>query len=234
MVTIKNHFLTFESMKHTFTEENYLKTIYKLSRLTEGPVSTNAIAEVLNTKASSVTDMIKKLSDKELVNYQRYQGTTLTKEGEKIALLIIRKHRLWEYFLVNKLHFKWDEVHEAAEQLEHIHSEKLIERLDDFLGNPQYDPHGDPIPDKKGNIKHHPNTMLSDLKVHDNAIIVGVRNHSSDFLKYLETNKLLLGTELQVINKQEFDNSMLLLVLDQKIQISEQVSSNLFVKESSE
>lgn len=201
---------------NTFTEENYLKTIYKLSRLAEGQqVSTNAIAEVLSTKASSVTDMIKKLSEKELVNYQRYQGVTLTEQGERIALRIIRKHRLWEYFLVNKLHFKWDEVHEAAEQLEHIHSEKLIERLDDFLGNPKYDPHGDPIPDKDGKITHH-HTMLIDLQQEESALIVGVKNHSAEFLNYLDANKLVLGTEVTVIRMYDFDQSMLLRANDRK------------------
>ncbi|HEY4195433.1 MAG TPA: metal-dependent transcriptional regulator, partial [Mucilaginibacter sp.] len=127
---------------NTFTEENYLKAIYHLS-LQSGAVSTNQIAASLNTKAASVTDMLKKLADKELLNYTKYQGVTLTPAGEKIAVSFIRKHRLWEYFLVEKLNFKWDEVHDVAEELEHISSKELVDRLDDFMGNPKYDPHGD-------------------------------------------------------------------------------------------
>ena len=127
------------------TEENYLKAIFKIAENTNGKVSTNAIAEKLNTKASSVTDMIKKLAEKQLVMYEKYQGVKLTEDGEKIAIQIIRKHRLWEYFLVNTLDFKWDEVHEIAEELEHINSDALIDKLDKFLSFPQYDPHGDPI-----------------------------------------------------------------------------------------
>ncbi|MEO6850216.1 MAG: metal-dependent transcriptional regulator, partial [Mucilaginibacter sp.] len=128
---------------NTFTEENYLKSIYHLSLQAES-VSTNQIAASLNTKAASVTDMLKKLADKDLINYTRYQGVTLTAAGKKIALSIVRKHRLWEYFLVEKLNFKWDEVHDVAEELEHIASRELIDRLDNFMGNPKYDPHGDP------------------------------------------------------------------------------------------
>src|SRR6201986_1805579 len=136
---------------NTLAEENYLKSIYHLSLNTES-ASTNRLAALLNTKASSVTDMLKKLAEKELINYTPYQGVTLTASGEKIAISIIRKHRLWEYFLVEKLNFKWDEVHDVAEELEHISSKELIDRLDSFMGNPKYDPHGEPIPCPKGNI----------------------------------------------------------------------------------
>src|SRR6202000_540504 len=136
---------------NTLAEENYLKSIYHLSLNTES-ASTNQLAALLNTKASSVTDMLKKLADKELINYTPYQGVTLTPAGEKIAINIIRKHRLWEYFLVEKLGFKWDEVHEMAEEMEHISSNELIDRLDRFMGYPKYDPHGDPIPDSNGNF----------------------------------------------------------------------------------
>lgn len=138
---------------NTRTEENYLKAIYHLGENGALNVSTNAIAEVMNTKASSVTDMVKKLSEKAYVNYKKYQGVTLTKEGQKVAISIIRKHRLWEVFLVEKLNFTWDEVHEVAEQLEHIKSDKLIRELDVFLEFPSHDPHGDPIPDQDGNFK---------------------------------------------------------------------------------
>ena len=138
---------------NTLAEENYLKSIYHLSLNAES-VSTNQLAALLNTSAASVTDMLKKLADKQLINYARYQGVSLTPAGEKIALHIIRKHRLWEYFLVEKLDFKWDEVHEMAEEMEHISSTELIDRLDKFMGYPIYDPHGDPIPDSKGNFNY--------------------------------------------------------------------------------
>src|SRR6201995_5558206 len=149
---------------NTFTEENYLKAIYHLAQECDS-VSTNQIAASLNTKAASVTDMLKKLADKELINYAKYQGVTLTAEGEKIALSIVRKHRLWEYFLVEKLNFKWDEVHDVAEELEHISSKELIDRLDDFMGNPKYDPHGDPIPDCNGLFKAHELKPVSSMAV---------------------------------------------------------------------
>ena len=138
---------------HSFTEENYLKTIYHLSSTNSLVVSTNQIAEITNTKAASVTDMLKKLSEKKLINYIRYQGVTLTESGKNAALNIIRKHRLWKFFLVEKLGFKWDEVHEIAEELEHIKSEVLIQKLEEYLGFPMFDPHGDPIPSAAGEIK---------------------------------------------------------------------------------
>src|SRR5580693_6558937 len=154
---------------NTFTEENYLKAIYHLSLQSES-VSTNQIAASLNTKAASVTDMLKKLADKELINYTKYQGVTLTPQGEKIAVSIIRKHRLWEYFLVEKLNFKWDEVHDVAEELEHISSKELADRLDQFMGYPKYDPHGDPIPDSNGKLKTHELKPVSSLSINSNGI----------------------------------------------------------------
>src|ERR1700709_788933 len=170
---------------NTFTEENYLKAIYHLS-LQSTSVSTNQIAAALNTKAASVTDMLKKLAEKELINYTKYQGVTLTAPGEKIAINIIRKHRLWEYFLVEKLNFKWDEVHDVAEELEHISSKELVNRLDEFMGNPKYDPHGDPIPDSNGLFKSHELKPVAALAVNENGIISGVRDHTTSFLQYLE------------------------------------------------
>src|SRR3984885_5178673 len=149
---------------NTFTEENYLKAIYHLSH-ESGSVSTNQIAAALNTKAASVTDMLKKLADKALINYEKYQGVTLTSAGQKIALHIIRKHRLWEYFLVEKLNFKWDEVHEMAEEMEHISSVELIDRLDKFMDYPKHDPHGDPIPDSDGKFKVHDLKPVSAIEV---------------------------------------------------------------------
>src|ERR1700755_1730561 len=163
---------------NTFTEENYLKGIYHLSIQSES-VSTNQIAAALNTKAASVTDMLKKLAEKQLINYTRYQGVTLTATGEQIALSIVRKHRLWEYFLVEKLNFKWDEVHDVAEELEHISSKELVDRLHRFMGYPKYDPHGDPIPDSKGQFKSHELKPVSALAVNAMGVISGVRDHST-------------------------------------------------------
>jgi DtxR family transcriptional regulator, Mn-dependent transcriptional regulator len=218
---------------NSFTEENYLKAIFKLSAEDPEGVTTNAIADLLNTKASSVTDMIKKLSEKKLVNYVKYQGVTLTKKGKKIATDILRKHRLWEVFLVNHLNFKWDEVHDLAEQLEHINSEKLIDNLDKFLDYPKFDPHGDPIPDKEGNIYHHREVSLNDLEEKKSGIIVGVKDHTAGFLQYLEGTKLLLGTKVKVLKKFTYDDSILISIgTGKELTISNKVSRNLYIKES--
>jgi DtxR family transcriptional regulator, Mn-dependent transcriptional regulator len=217
---------------NTFTEENYLKAIYKLSLTDKDGVSTNSIAEKLDTKASSVTDMIKKLSEKDLVNYVKYQGVTLTKKGNKIAVGIIRKHRLWEVFLVNYLGFKWDEVHDIAEELEHINSEKLVDNLDRFLEYPKFDPHGDPIPDKDGNIYHHKEVSLADLEEKESGVIVGVKDHSAPFLKYLEGMGLLLGETVQVVKRFEYDDSVLVMASGKEKMISNKVSRNLYIKKT--
>lgn len=214
------------------TEENYLKTIYSLFRVNNKPVSTNKIAESLATKASSVTDMIKKLAEKELVNYVKYQGVSLTNQGKELAIYVIRKHRLWEVFLVRYLNFKWDEVHEVAEQLEHVKSMKLIDSLDTFLDFPRYDPHGDPIPDKEGNIVSRNAVLLSELNEERSGVLVGVKDSSSAFLKYLDNAEIKLGASIEIIHKESFDNSMLLLVDGQKISISQQISNNLYVKQT--
>lgn len=213
---------------NTFTEENYLKAIYHLSIKTES-VSTNQIAASLNTKAASVTDMLKKLAEKELINYAKYQGVTLTKAGEKIALNIIRKHRLWEYFLVEKLDFKWDEVHEVAEELEHISSKELVDRLDDFMGNPKYDPHGDPIPDSNGRFKAHELKPVSSIEVNKTGMISGVRDHSTAFLQYLEKMGLTIGKKVKVEEVNTYDHSVTLHVEDRKVHISHEVANNLLI-----
>ena len=213
---------------NTFTEENYLKAIYHLSIKTES-VSTNQIAASLNTKAASVTDMLKKLAEKELINYTKYQGVTLTHSGEKIALNIIRKHRLWEYFLVEKLNFKWDEVHDVAEELEHISSKELIDRLDDFMGNPKYDPHGDPIPDSNGRFKAHELKPVSSIEVNKTGIISGVRDHSTPFLQYLEKIGLMIGKKIKVQEVNTYDHSMILNIEDRKVHISREVANNLLI-----
>ncbi|MBS1520421.1 MAG: metal-dependent transcriptional regulator [Bacteroidetes bacterium] len=213
---------------NTSTEENYLKAIYHLSLQSEN-VSTNQIAASLNTKAASVTDMLKKLADKELINYAKYQGVTLTPGGEKIALSIVRKHRLWEYFLVEKLNFKWDEVHDVAEELEHISSKELIDRLDDFMGNPKYDPHGDPIPDCNGLFKAHELKPVSSLFLNDSGIISGVRDHSSSFLQYLEKMQLTIGKKIKVAEINDYDHSVILNSEDKKVHISRDVANNLLI-----
>jgi len=218
---------------NSFTEENYLKAIFKLSNKTSGGVSTNAIAAELETKASSVSDMIKKLSEKKLVNYKKYHGTTLTKEGQNIAVSIIRNHRLWEVFLVDKLNFKWDEVHDLAEELEHINSPKLTAQLDAFLEFPKYDPHGDPIPDKDGKINRHNDITLADLEPTQKGIVVGVKEHSKNYLKYLESVNLILGTEIIVNEIVDFDRSMSISVNQKEsVNISHQASKSLIIKKT--
>ena len=212
------------------SEENYLKAIYHLEKIAATGVATNAIAEQMETKPSSVTDMVKKLSEKELVNYVKYQGVTLTEKGRKTALTIIRKHRLWEVFLVDKLKFHWDEVHEIAEQLEHIHSEQLILRLDKFLGEPDFDPHGDPIPDKDGNVKRTEKKLLSDLTKNQGGVCVGVKESSPDFLQYLDKKKITIGTKIQVLGKEFFDGSMVILVGKDQSFISKKTAENLYVQ----
>jgi DtxR family Mn-dependent transcriptional regulator len=214
----------------TFSEENYLKTIYHLTNLSDSEVSTNAIAEMMETKASSVTDMLKKLSEKDLVNYKKYQGVSLTEKGNLIAKMIVRKHRLWEVFLVEKLDFSWDEVHDIAEQLEHIKSEQLINKLDDFLGNPTEDPHGDPIPDAQGRMVKTDKQLLSDLAVNQIGICVGVKDSSADFLKYLDKQEIALGSKIEIISKETFDLSTKIKVDDKELTISNKIATNLFVK----
>lgn len=214
----------------TFSEENYLKSIYHLATISDGEVSTNAIAEIMETKASSVTDMLKKLAEKDLVLYKKYQGVSLTEKGKLAAKMIVRKHRLWEVFLVEKLNFSWDEVHDIAEQLEHIKSEKLINKLDDFLGNPTEDPHGDPIPDANGQMIKVEKQLLSDLLNNQIGICVGVKDTSSEFLKYLDKQEIALGSKIEILAKESFDLSLKIKVDSKELSISNKIASNLFVK----
>lgn len=214
----------------TFSEENYLKTIYHITSSSGVEVSTNAIAEKMETKASSVTDMLKKLAEKELIVYKKYQGVLLTEKGSHLAKMIVRKHRLWEVFLVDKLQFPWDEVHDIAEQLEHIKSEKLINKLDDFLGNPTEDPHGDPIPDANGKIIKIEKLLLSELKENQTGICVGVKDSSAEFLKYLDKNKIALGVSVKVNSIEEFDLSLNVKVNGNDLLISHKIAGNIFVK----
>ncbi|MDD3003728.1 metal-dependent transcriptional regulator [Flavobacterium sp.] len=214
----------------TFSEENYLKAIYHLNVNFDEEISTNAIAEKMETKASSVTDMLKKLAEKGLVNYKKYQGVSLTNEGKLYAKMIVRKHRLWEVFLVDKLEFSWDEVHDVAEQLEHIKSEKLINKLDAFLGNPKEDPHGDPIPDANGMVIKVDKKLLSEIEIEQNVICVGVKDTSSEFLQYLDKQKIALGSAIKIISKEDFDASLQLYVDERELMVSHKIASNLFVK----
>lgn len=214
----------------TFSEENYLKTIYHLTTSSDIEISTNAIAEMMVTKASSVTDMLKKLAEKGLVNYKKYQGVSLTENGKLAAKMIVRKHRLWEVFLVKKLDFSWDEVHDIAEQLEHIKSEKLINKLDDFLGNPTEDPHGDPIPDAKGKILKIEKLLLSELNENQIGICVGVKDSSAEFLKYLDKNKIALGISIKVNAIEAFDLSLNVKINEIDFIISKKIAENIFVK----
>lgn len=214
----------------TFSEENYLKAIYHLNVNFDEEISTNAIAEKMETKASSVTDMLKKLAEKGLVNYIKYQGVSLTNEGKLYAKMIVRKHRLWEVFLVDKLEFSWDEVHDVAEQLEHIKSEKLINKLDDFLGNPKEDPHGDPIPDANGMIIKVDKKLLSEIEIGQKVICVGVKDTSSEFLQYLDKQKIALGSAIEIISKEDFDASLQLSVDQRELTVSNKIACNLFVK----
>ncbi len=216
----------------SYSEENYLKAIFHLEKKYPSGVSTNAIAEKMDTKASSVSDMIKKLSEKELVNYRKYQGVKLSKSGKEAAVSVIRKHRLWEVFLVEKLEFNWDEVHEIAEQLEHIKSDKLIQRLDKFLEYPKRDPHGDPIPDALGNFAVVDKVLLSDLDKGESGICVGVKDSSPAFLQFLDKNNLVLGKNIKVIEKETFDLSMLIKTGDGELRISHLISENLYIKTS--
>ncbi|NQX90902.1 MAG: metal-dependent transcriptional regulator [Flavobacteriales bacterium] len=210
------------------TVENYIKCIFSLQKKSKKElVSTNAIAEHLNTKAISVTDMMKKLGKRKLVNYKKYHGVSLTKEGRKVAAQIIRRHRLWEVFLVDRLKYGWDEVHELAEELEHIDSSDLTNRLDEYLGYPKYDPHGDPIPNEEGEIRDDRESQpLSSLNVGDHGVVVGVLISSSEYLQYVDELKLHLGEELEVKKKVDFDKSMVI-----SIQGSDKSLSHEFVKQ---
>jgi DtxR family Mn-dependent transcriptional regulator len=213
----------------TQTEENYIKAIYSLEISNSENVSTTLISNQLKTKASSVTDMLKKLAEKKLINYEKYKGASLTVEGKSIALKIVRKHRLWEVFLVEKLSYNWDEVHIIAEQLEHIKSDTLIDKLEAFLEFPTHDPHGDPIPDRNGNILQHKNVMLSSVETEKSCVVIGIKNSSDSFLKFLDTVDIQIGSTLKVISREEFDNSMMIENNNISISISNQISKNLFV-----
>ena len=214
----------------SFTEENYLKTIYYLATRQAGEVSTNALAEMTATKAASVTDMLRKLADKQLIHYKKYQGVRLTEEGERLALQVIRRHRLWEVFLVEKLGFGWDAVHEIAEELEHVRSAELVSRLDTFLGCPQFDPHGDPIPTPTGDMPETGYRKLSDATAGENVRLMAVLEHSTEFLQHLDHSDLTLGCAVTVSEINAFDKSVLVAVDNGRaVFVSYEVAKNLLV-----
>lgn len=212
----------------TLAEENYLKSIYHLQQHSPS-ATTSDIAALTNTKAASVTDMLKKLADKQLINYARYQGVSLTPAGEKVALGIIRNHRLWEYFLVEKLKFKWDEVHELAEQLEHISSVELVNRLDEFMGCPRLDPHGDPIPDAEGKIHDRNFTPAIMMKIGQAGTLAGVNNHTTRFLQYLEKLNLTIGQCIKIKQFTDYDLSINIGNNKKLITISREVAQHLLI-----
>ncbi len=219
-------------MEISFTEENYIKAIFSISQANEGEgASTNELSEHLNNKAASVTDMLKRLAEKKLINYEKYKAVMLTHKGEKLAINIVRKHRLWEVFLMEKLKFRWDEVHEMAEQLEHIKSEELIRRLDEFLGKPRTDPHGDPIPDSDGTISVIKAKPLIHYKSTGTYIFTGVTEHSTAFLQHLTSLGLKIGDSIKVVEINEFDNSLKVRInKHESTFFSEKVSANILVQ----
>ncbi|HWW38918.1 metal-dependent transcriptional regulator [Pedobacter sp.] len=212
-------------MMLSYTEENYLKALFKICSQCEGrpEAGTNEMAAYLGVKPATATDMFKKLKEKGLVDYERYGKISLTEIGKKNALTILRKHRLWETFLYQKLDFSWDEVHEVAEQLEHIQSEKLVSKLEDFLGYPEFDPHGDPIPKANGDMPPAVKMILSDLKAGESCRVVAVKDTSVLFLQYLKRLGISIGTKITVIEKVSFDGSL-------QISIDEQETRNVSVK----
>lgn len=218
------------AVNYTVSEENYIKAIYHLQQQND-TVTTNELSQELQTKPASVTDMLKKLKAKKLLHYEKYKGFNLTTDGRRLALQIIRRHRLWEFFLVEKLQFSWDEVHEVAEELEHVTSAKLVNRLDDYLGNPKVDPHGDPIPDRDGNIEATCQLSLLDLPLNVGAELCNVGDQSSAMLELLTHKNIQLGTRLEVKRRFSFDNSLEISIRDlPAFAVSEQVARNLFVR----
>lgn len=217
-------------LNYSTSEENYIKAIFHLEK--GGTVTTNELSAELKTKPASVTDMMKKLRDKKLVHYKAYHGFRLTTDGKKVALLIIRRHRLWELFLAEKLKFTWDEVHEVAEDLEHVSNKKLTDKLDEFLGFPRFDPHGDPIPDKDGNIETSKQVSLTDLPLNQEAIVCHVSDQSTEMLELMNHKKIAIGTKLEIKRKFNFDNSLEIKIRQQPAitNISGELAKNIYVK----
>jgi DtxR family Mn-dependent transcriptional regulator len=217
-------------MRISYTEENYLKAIYQHAANRKKAVPTNAIAGALSTSPAAVTDMVRRLHEKGLVVYQKYQGVNVSETGKAYALQVIRKHLLWEVFLVEKLKFGWEEVHEIAEQLEHIRSPLLIQRLDDFLGNPAYSPHGKPIPNAQGEHAQKVRVALTNVETGSGGIVIAVKEATPQFLQYLSKRGIYLGAKISVIEKMPFDQSMDISVDHlPKVNISQKVSDNILI-----
>jgi DtxR family Mn-dependent transcriptional regulator len=215
------------------TEENYLKAIFKVNEREKSSVSTNALAKQLNTTAASVSDMLKKLAAKSMISYEKYYGVTLTQEGNRIATALIRRHRLWEVFLVDKLRFSWHQIHDIAEELEHINSDELILRLDAYLNYPKYDPHGDPIPNADGKFTLRSQTPLSELSINQSGILVGVKEHSTAFLQYLDEHRIKLGTKIKIVACYDFDRAMKIEIDEDNLAtFSESVCNSLFIRKT--
>ena len=213
------------------SEENYLKNVYLLlEKNGNTPVATNELSEAMATAAASVTDMLKRLAGKKLLHYKKYQGVLLTQSGKAKAISIIRKHRLWEYFLVEKLKFQWDEVHDMAEELEHINSDLLVDKLDSFLGRPKFDPHGDPIPDHNGKIVSTHFKNLSSLSIQEKGKVAAVLEQQPAFLKHLDKLHIHMGTPLQVVEKVSFDKSMGIVInRAATVNISFEIAKNILI-----
>ncbi len=218
----------------SFTEENYLKTIFLIIENNKRTASTNEIAEKINTKAPTVTDMLKRLSSKNLIEYKPYQGVQFTDEGLEQSIMLVRKHRLWETFLVKKLGFGWGEVHDIAEELEHVKSIQLTNKLEEFLGFPKNDPHGDPIPDRFGRLDYHLDVTIANLGLNQFGLVVGLKDTSPDFLNFLMKSGLTLGQSVGVKDINEFDNSIDILVgSTNPVSISSVVAENIYIKKLS-
>ncbi len=217
-------------MPLSYTEENYLKAIFRIgSDHDSDDAGTNELAAYLSVKPASVNEMLKKLKDKKLVHYEKYGKITLTKSGRENAIDIIRKHRLWETFLYEKLEFSWDEVHEVAEELEHIQSKKLIDKLDKFLDYPVFDPHGDPIPNEKGIFKKQSKKMLSEIEVGKSCKMVAVKDNSGSFLQYVVSLGLGINNKIKVISREKFDGQTSLEINGKVKIVSQKFTDNIFV-----
>ncbi len=214
----------------SFSEENYIKWIYRLANGGKDAVYTSTLSKHMKTRPASVTDMIQKLAEKRVINYEKYKGVRITERGKTIALGIIRKHRLWEVFLVEKLKFNWDQVHEIAEQLEHIRSPLLTTRLDEYLGYPKYDPHGDPIPDENGAVQARSRKPLSMMEPGETGTLVTVSDSSELFLRYLDKMGIAIGSKIRVIDKIAYDGSMEVQINNRRnITVSQNASNNLLL-----
>jgi DtxR family Mn-dependent transcriptional regulator len=217
----------------TQAEENYLKAVFKITENDDKAASTNAIAATMNTSAASVTDMLKRLASKGLLIYEKHRGVMLSERGGELATNLVRRHRLWEVFLVKKLNFSWDKVHDIAEQMEHVQSEELVERLDAFLGRPRFDPHGDPIPDANGKIEQRNQFLLSSFEVGEQGVLVGVLESTASFLQFLDKLRLSLGTKLRVLERFDYDGSLKVAPNGEApITLSHKVCENLFLQKS--